>query len=236
MPPTSSRRRFVPEYPSIQGVSERRGVCAVSSCLRPRHSAVAAGVIHRRLNRIHRVEGVRGTRTGKSNAKFIERGLCRHRKHPTRRTATRRVDQWAGVVAKLEWANPTGSMKDRMAGTAIEGAIRDGHLRPGDTVVENTAGTTGISLAFVCAALGYGLHIVFSDAFSVEKLLGPLRVVRLFLERVATWVLAGTCLYLTIIYLAAKGGVGPVWGSNPGGAGSPWRSISSSPCRSRGCR
>ena len=139
-------------------------------------------------------------------------------------------------MAKLEWANPTGSMKDRMAGTAIEGAIRDGHLRPGDTVVENTAGTTGISLAFVCAALGYSLHIVFSDAFSVEKLLGPLRVVRLFLERVATWVLAGTCLYLTIIYLAAKGGVGPVWGSNPGGAGSPWRSISSSPCRSRGCR
>ena len=75
----------------------------------------------------------------------------------------------ARIVAKLEWANPTGSMKDRMARTAIEGAIRDGHLRPGDTVVEYTAGTTGISLAFVCAALGYGLHIVFSDAFSVEK-------------------------------------------------------------------
>ena len=75
----------------------------------------------------------------------------------------------ARVVEKLEWANPTGSMKDRMARTAIEGAIRDGHLRPGDTVVEYTAGTTGISLAFVCAALGYGLHIVFSDAFSVEK-------------------------------------------------------------------
>ena len=75
----------------------------------------------------------------------------------------------ARVVAKLEWANPTGSMKDRMARTAIEGAIRDGHLRAGDTVVEYTAGTTGISLAFVCAALGYGLHIVFSDAFSVEK-------------------------------------------------------------------
>ncbi len=75
----------------------------------------------------------------------------------------------ARIVAKLEWANPTGSMKDRMARTAIEGAIRDGRLRPGDTVVEYTAGTTGISLAFVCAALGYGLHIVFSDAFSVEK-------------------------------------------------------------------
>lgn len=75
----------------------------------------------------------------------------------------------ARVLAKLEWANPTGSMKDRMARTAIEGAVRDGRLQPGDTVVEYTAGTTGISLAFVCAALGYRLHIVFSDAFSVEK-------------------------------------------------------------------
>ena len=75
----------------------------------------------------------------------------------------------ARVMVKLEFANPTGSMKDRMARTAIEGAIRDGRLLPGDTVVEYTAGTTGISLAFVCAALGYPLHIVFSDAFSFEK-------------------------------------------------------------------
>ena len=75
----------------------------------------------------------------------------------------------ARVMVKLEFANPTGSMKDRMARTAIDGAIRNGHLLPGDTVVEYTAGTTGISLAFVCAALGYPLHIVFSDAFSVEK-------------------------------------------------------------------
>lgn len=75
----------------------------------------------------------------------------------------------ARIVAKLEWANPTGSMKDRMARTAIEGAVRDGKLRPGDTVVEYTAGTTGISLAFACAALGYRLHVVFSDAFSDEK-------------------------------------------------------------------
>ena len=75
----------------------------------------------------------------------------------------------ARVMVKLEFANPTGSMKDRMARTAIEGAIRKGALVPGNTVVEYTAGTTGISLAFVCAALGYPLHIVFSDAFSVEK-------------------------------------------------------------------
>lgn len=78
-------------------------------------------------------------------------------------------DGSARVMVKLEFANPTGSMKDRMARTAIEGAIRNGYLLPGDTVVEYTAGTTGISLAFVCAALGYPLHIVFSDAFSVEK-------------------------------------------------------------------
>jgi cysteine synthase A len=72
-------------------------------------------------------------------------------------------------MVKLEFANPTGSMKDRMARAAIEAAARDGRLKRGDVVVEYTAGTTGISLAFVCAALGYGLHIVFSDAFSVEK-------------------------------------------------------------------
>ena len=73
------------------------------------------------------------------------------------------------VFAKLEWANPTGSMKDRMAAAAIRNAEADGRLRPGGTVVEYTAGTTGISLALVCAAKGYGLEIVFSDAFSEEK-------------------------------------------------------------------
>ncbi|MEO5781512.1 MAG: cysteine synthase family protein [Arthrobacter oryzae] len=75
----------------------------------------------------------------------------------------------ARVFVKLEWANPTGSMKDRMARTAVEGAVRDGRLQPGGSVVEYTAGTTGISLAFVCAVLGFGLHVVFSDAFSEEK-------------------------------------------------------------------
>jgi cysteine synthase len=75
----------------------------------------------------------------------------------------------ARIVAKLEWANPTGSMKDRMAKAAIEGAEASGSLRPGGTVVEYTAGTTGISLAFICAAKGYALEIVFSDAFSDEK-------------------------------------------------------------------
>ena len=75
----------------------------------------------------------------------------------------------ARIFAKLEWANPTGSMKDRMARAAIEAAEQSGKLRPGGTVVEYTAGTTGISLAFVCAAKGYKIEIVFSDAFSDEK-------------------------------------------------------------------
>lgn len=75
----------------------------------------------------------------------------------------------AAIVAKLEFANPTGSMKDRMARAAIEAAAADGRLPSGGTVVEYTAGTTGVSLAFVCAALGYKLEIVFSDAFSDEK-------------------------------------------------------------------
>ena len=75
----------------------------------------------------------------------------------------------ARVVAKLESTNPTGSMKDRMARALIERAAADGRLPPGGTVVEYTAGTTGISLAFVCAALGYKAHFVYSDAFSEEK-------------------------------------------------------------------
>lgn len=75
----------------------------------------------------------------------------------------------ARVMAKLEWANPTGSMKDRMALAAIRRAVGDGRLSPGGTVVEYTGGTTGVSLAFVCAAMGYGIKIVFSDAFSPEK-------------------------------------------------------------------
>lgn len=75
----------------------------------------------------------------------------------------------ARVLAKLEFANPTGSMKDRMALAAILAAEARGDISPGDTVVEYTAGTTGISLALVCAAKGYKLHVVFSDAFSDEK-------------------------------------------------------------------
>ena len=75
----------------------------------------------------------------------------------------------ARIVAKLESANPTGSMKDRLARTIIERAAEKGLLEPGGTVVEYTAGTTGISLALVAGALGYRTHFVFSDAFSDEK-------------------------------------------------------------------
>lgn len=75
----------------------------------------------------------------------------------------------ARVLAKLEFANPTGSMKDRVAKAMVEAAQRDGRLKDGGTVVEYTGGTTGTSLAFVCAVKGYGLEIVFSDAFSDDK-------------------------------------------------------------------
>ncbi len=75
----------------------------------------------------------------------------------------------ARIFVKLEWANPTGSMKDRMAKAVIEAASKDGRLPPGGTVVEYTAGTTGVALAFVCAATGHKLHVVFSDAFADEK-------------------------------------------------------------------
>jgi len=74
------------------------------------------------------------------------------------------------VFAKLEWENPTGSMKDRMAQAMISRAESDGKLRPGDIVVEYTGGSTGISLALICVAKGYRLHIVTSDAFSPDKL------------------------------------------------------------------
>jgi len=76
----------------------------------------------------------------------------------------------AEIVVKLEGLNPTGSMKDRMAQAMIAGAERDGRLKPGDTIVEYTGGSTGAALALVAAAKGYRLKIVTSDAFSEEKL------------------------------------------------------------------
>jgi len=76
----------------------------------------------------------------------------------------------ADVFMKLEWENPTGSVKDRMAQAVISRAEEDGRLKPGDAVIEYTGGSTGASLALVCAAKGYRIKIVSSDAFSQEKL------------------------------------------------------------------
>ena len=75
----------------------------------------------------------------------------------------------ADILVKLEWENPTGSVKDRMAQGVIAQAEADGRLKPGGTVLEYTGGSTGASLALVCAARGYRIRIVTSDAFSLEK-------------------------------------------------------------------
>lgn len=75
----------------------------------------------------------------------------------------------ARILIKLECENPTGSMKDRMALAMVEAAERDGRLRPGGSVVEYTGGSTGVSLAFVCAAKRIPLQIVTSAASSREK-------------------------------------------------------------------
>ena len=86
--------------------------------------------------------------------------------------ALRRIVPANGVriLLKLENESPTGSMKDRMALAMIEAAEHDGRLRTGGSVVEYTGGSTGVSLALVCAVKGYPLHIVTSDAFAPEKL------------------------------------------------------------------
>ncbi len=76
----------------------------------------------------------------------------------------------ARILLKIESENPTGSMKDRMAQAMIEAAEKDGRLKPGGAVVEYTGGSTGVSLALVCAVKHYAVHIVSSDAFSPEKL------------------------------------------------------------------
>jgi cysteine synthase len=76
---------------------------------------------------------------------------------------------YADIFVKLEWENPTSSIKDRMAQAVIARAEADGRLKPGDTVIEYTGGSTGTSLALVCAAKGYQIQIVSSDAFSQEK-------------------------------------------------------------------
>lgn len=75
----------------------------------------------------------------------------------------------ARVVVKVESHNPTGSMKDRMALSVVDRALADGRLTPGGRVVEYTGGSTGTSLAFVCAAREIPITVVTADAFSREK-------------------------------------------------------------------
>jgi cysteine synthase A len=75
----------------------------------------------------------------------------------------------AELWLKLEYCNPTGSMKDRMALAMIEGAERDGLVSPGDTIVEYTGGSTGPALALVCRAKGYRPLIVIADCFTEER-------------------------------------------------------------------
>jgi cysteine synthase len=76
----------------------------------------------------------------------------------------------AEVWVKLEYCNPTGSMKDRMALAMIEGAEREGLISPGDTIVEYTGGSTGPGLALVCGAKGYRALIVIADCYTEERL------------------------------------------------------------------
>ncbi len=78
---------------------------------------------------------------------------------------------YARIQVKLEWENPTGCMKDRAAQSMIARAEAEGRLKPGDTIIEYTGGSTGISLALIALAKGYRIRIVTSDAFSRDKLL-----------------------------------------------------------------
>src|SRR4051812_25813804 len=73
------------------------------------------------------------------------------------------------ILAKLEAANPTGSVKDRIAIAMVEAAERDGRLKPGATIVECTSGNTGIGLAMVAAAKGYHLILTMPDDMSMER-------------------------------------------------------------------
>ncbi len=101
---------------------------------------------------------------------MTESGARGDRKYTARALQRVTPANGARVLVKLEWRNPTGSMKDRMAPGLISSWEADGRIKPGDTIVEYTGGSTGTSLAFVCGAKGYRMHAVSSKAFSQEKL------------------------------------------------------------------
>src|SRR5674536_15020 len=75
----------------------------------------------------------------------------------------------ATVVAKVEYFNPLGSVKDRIGVAMIEAAEKAGHIKDDTITLEPTSGNTGISLAFVCAARGYKLVLVMPETMSVER-------------------------------------------------------------------
>src|SRR5688572_8707372 len=75
----------------------------------------------------------------------------------------------ATVVAKLEFYNPLGSVKDRIAFSMIEAAERDGKIGPDTIILEPTSGNTGIGLAFVCAARGYQCTLIMPETMSMER-------------------------------------------------------------------
>lgn len=113
----------------------------------------------------------RGLRRRKINAHMVARASILTSVGGTPLVELRRIVPagCARVLVKLEGHNPTGSMKDRMALAVVRAAAASGRLAPAGTVIEYTGGSTGTSLAFVCAAMGYSITLVTSDAFSREK-------------------------------------------------------------------
>ena len=82
---------------------------------------------------------------------------------------TKQEGQQARVIVKLEYANPGGSVKDRMALAMIEDAERNGRLQPGATIIEPTSGNTGVGLAWVGGSRGYKVILTMPDTMSMER-------------------------------------------------------------------